>query len=77
MRIDLRQFRLLLIAVLPMALYACASNENGYLAEQYADQLGKTSCGKSCIRFKKFEDLNVDAVKQLLKECETAEMNFC
>ena len=27
MRIDLRQFRLLLIAVLPMALFACASND--------------------------------------------------
>jgi Domain of unknown function (DU1801) len=54
-----------------ISLYVCACNDKGYLAEQYAKQLGKVSCGKSCIRFKKFEDLNQDVLQAVLKEAET------
>jgi hypothetical protein len=53
-----------------IAIYICAVDEGGYLAEQHADQLGKCSCGKSCIRFKKFDDLDHKVLKMILKKAE-------
>lgn len=46
-----------------MALYCC-----DVLLEQYRPQLGKLSCGKGCIRFRKLEDLPMDVISSLLKE---------
>ena len=47
-----------------MALYVCESDiVKGHLA-----QLGKVSCGKGCIRFKRLADLNLGAVESILKE---------
>ena len=37
----------------------------GYLAEQNADRLGKVKVGKSCIRFKRVEDIDLDVVAEL------------
>jgi hypothetical protein len=51
-----------------LSVYSCASNDKGMLAEQYADKLGKVEVGKSCIRFKKWEDVNKPALRKLLKE---------
>ena len=48
-----------------VSLYICAADEDGYLAEQNADRLGKVSVGKSCIRFKRLEDLDLDVVAEL------------
>lgn len=53
-----------------ISIYACAGNEKGGLVEQHARQLGKASCGKSCIRFKKFSDLDHAVLKKVLKETE-------
>ncbi len=53
-----------------VSLYVCAIHpEHGdkYIAEVYEKDLGKVSVGKSCIRFKKLEDLNIDVVKEVLK----------
>ena len=41
-----------------LALYACAVVDGQYLAEKYQDQLGKVSCGKSCIRFTRFDNID-------------------
>lgn len=49
-----------------VSLYVCAVEGNEYLAGIYSDRLGKVSTGKSCIRFKKLEDLNLDVVKEVL-----------
>lgn len=49
-----------------ISLYVCCVVEGKYLAEGFKDRLGKVSVGKSCIRFKKVEDLNLDVVKDLL-----------
>lgn len=50
-----------------ISIYVCCIAENGqYLAEKYADKLGKVSVGKSCIRFKKKEDINLDILKEVL-----------
>jgi nucleoid DNA-binding protein len=54
-----------------ISLYVCAVADGKYLTEQYQDRLGKVSCGKSCIRMKKFTDLNQDTVKIMLEELET------
>jgi hypothetical protein len=51
-----------------VSLYVCATKDNRYLPEQYADSLGKVNVGKSCIRFKRIEDLNLDVLKKLLLE---------
>ncbi len=53
-----------------ISLYVCAIDIKGYIAEQYKDTLGKVSVGKSCIRFKKLEDLNLEAFKKVLKIAE-------
>lgn len=53
-----------------VSLYVCAIRNGRYLAEEYKDALGKVNTGRSCIRFKKLEDLNLDVLEQLLKEAE-------
>ncbi len=53
-----------------ISLYICATKDGKYLAEENKEKLGKVSVGKSCIRFKKIEDLNLDEIKRLLKEAE-------
>lgn len=53
-----------------MSLYICAADKNGYLAEQNAQRLGKVKVGKSCINFKKLEDLNLEAALALVKKAE-------
>ncbi len=50
-----------------MSLYVCALYEGKYLAEAFKDELGKVSVRKSCIRFKKLEDLNMATVKKIIK----------
>ncbi len=50
-----------------MSLYVCSILDGGYLAEKFQDRLGKVNVGKSCIRFKKLEDLNLEGVKEVLK----------
>jgi len=51
-----------------MSMYICAVEGGEYLAEKYMKELGKVSVGRSCIRFKKIEDLNLPALKKVLKE---------
>lgn len=53
-----------------ISLYICAIYENQYLVEQYKNDLGKVSIGKSCIRFKKLEDLNLNTLKKIIKFAE-------
>lgn len=47
-----------------MSLYVCESG----LVQSHLAILGKVSCGKGCIRFKRLTDLNLSAVESLLKE---------
>jgi uncharacterized protein YdhG (YjbR/CyaY superfamily) len=47
-----------------MALYVC----EGDIVKTYLAQLGKVSCGKGCIRFKRIEDLNLSVVEGILRE---------
>ncbi|MFZ2151565.1 MAG: DUF1801 domain-containing protein [Minisyncoccia bacterium] len=50
-----------------ISLYLCAVDKGEYLAEKNKDMLGKVSVGKSCIRFKKIEDLNLKTLEKVIK----------
>ena len=51
-----------------MAFYVCAVIDGQYVAEVNKNKLGKVNIGKSCIRFKKFDDLNLETIKEILKD---------
>lgn len=53
-----------------LSLYICSIIDGKYLAETYKKELGKVSVGKSCIRFKKIEDLNLTTLKKVLQKAE-------
>lgn len=53
-----------------MALYVCEADGKEYLAEKYKKDLPKANIGKSCIRFRKLEDLDMKVVAKMLKEAE-------
>src|SRR4051812_36466558 len=57
-----------------ISLYACAADEDGYVAERYKEQLPKANIGKSCVRFKKLSDLDEKVLVKLLKQ--TAKTGF-
>jgi len=46
-----------------MSLYVCESD----IVKAHQAQLGKVSCGKGCIRFKRIEDLNLRSVESILR----------
>ena len=53
-----------------VSLYVCAIDGKEYVAEKYKSKLGKVSVGKSCIRFKKIEDVNLDTLSEIIKFAE-------
>ena len=58
-----------------ISLYVCACDENeGYLAENNKERLGKVNVGKSCIRFKKLEHLDLEVALELVRKA--AESNL-
>lgn len=59
-----------------ISLYACATDERGYVAERYKAALPKASIGKSCIRIKKVDDLDPKVLVKLFKETEKKGFGF-
>ncbi len=55
-----------------MSLYFCSVVDGAYIAEKYKDKLGKVSVGKSCVRFKKLEDLDLEVVKEVIRLAATS-----
>lgn len=53
-----------------ISLYICAVEGNEYIAEKYKGELGKVNVGRSCIRFKKIEDLNLKVLEKVIKLAE-------
>ncbi len=51
-----------------ISLYVCAIDGKQYVAEKFKTQLGKVSVGKSCVRFKKIEDLNLATLKKVIQQ---------
>jgi hypothetical protein len=50
-----------------VSIYVCAVVDGKYVAETYAERLGKVSVGKSCIRFKKLEDVHLPTLKKVIQ----------
>jgi len=52
------------------SIYICSIDKvtNKYLIDINSKKIGKASCGKSCIRFKKLEDIDLDFVLSLIKK---------
>ena len=50
-----------------ISIYVCAVEKGEYIAEKHKAVLGKVSVGRSCIRFKKLADINLPALKKILK----------
>lgn len=53
-----------------ISVYACGVADGQYVAEKYKNELPKANIGKSCIRFKKMEDLDKGVFKKILLESE-------
>lgn len=53
-----------------ISLYTCAVDGKTYIAESYKKKLPKATIGKSCIRFKKLEDIDLDIIKEILIKSE-------
>lgn len=50
-----------------LSLYICCCDEHGYLIDQHKTKLGKVRTGRSCINFKRLEDLDLPAAMNLVK----------
>lgn len=51
-----------------VSLYISGHRDGQSIAEAAKAKLGKVSCGKACIRFKRLDDLNVPAALELVRE---------
>jgi hypothetical protein len=51
-----------------ISVYICASDGKEYVAEKYKEALPKANIGRSCIRFKKTEDIDLEILKKALIE---------
>lgn len=51
-----------------VSIYVCSIEGGKYIAEKYKKDLGKVSVGRSCIRFKKLEDINLPVLKKILQK---------
>jgi hypothetical protein len=51
-----------------ISVYICASDGKQYVAEKYKAKLPKASIGKSCIRFKKVEDIELPVLRKIILE---------
>jgi uncharacterized protein YdhG (YjbR/CyaY superfamily) len=51
-----------------ISFYVSCTDDRGYVAESYKDRLPKASIGKSCIRFKKLSDIDMDVMKEIIQK---------
>ena len=51
-----------------LSLYVCAVVDGEHLAESRAAQLGRVSCGRSCIRFTSLDRVDTVALDQLVRD---------
>lgn len=57
-----------------ISIYACGMSDGAYVAEKYKAELPKADVGKSCIRFKKLDDLDPVVLRKILLESEASPM---
>ena len=51
-----------------ISFYVCAIKNGKYVAESYKKALPKADIGKSCVRFKRLEDLDPKVLEKLIRE---------
>lgn len=51
-----------------ISVYVCASDNGTYVAERHRKLLPKANVGRSCIRFKKLADIDLDALGRVVRE---------
>jgi hypothetical protein len=51
-----------------VSIYVACVDEGGWLAEQAAASLGRASVGKSCIRYKRLEDIDLKGLGKLIQK---------
>ncbi|MBI4433477.1 DUF1801 domain-containing protein [Candidatus Uhrbacteria bacterium] len=49
-----------------ISLYVCAVTPQGYLAEEYRKRLPKANIGKSCVRFRNIEDVDLAVIGDMI-----------
>ncbi len=59
-----------------ISFYVCAAEGKEYIAEKYKNELPKASIGRSCIRFKKLEDVNENVLRKIIKEALSLGLTF-
>lgn len=59
-----------------ISLYVNCTEAGAYLAEKRKSHLGKVSVGRSCIRFKKIEDLDLAAAAELIREAAATKPEY-
>lgn len=55
-----------------ISVYVCAIEGDKYVAEKHAAKLGKVNVGKSCIRFSKLENVNLDELKKVINIAQSS-----
>lgn len=58
-----------------MSLYVNAVRDGQYLAQVYADRLGKVKVGSASVSFRKLEDLNLSVVAEMAEEAARHPLN--
>lgn len=53
-----------------ISIYVCSVQNGNYIPEEYKNKLPKASIGKSCIRFKSVEDIDLAIVAEIIKKAE-------
>lgn len=51
-----------------ISVYICAAVDGHYIAEQHKADFPKASIGRSCIRFKKISDVDLDILSKVVKD---------
>lgn len=51
-----------------ISVYVCAADGKEYIAEKYKSDFPKASIGRSCIRFKKIEDIDLNKLEKVINE---------
>jgi hypothetical protein len=55
-----------------ISFYGCLTDGKQYIAEKHKKDLPKANIGRSCIRFKKLEDVDLGVLARIVKENEAA-----
>ena len=51
-----------------ISLYVMGAKDDQYVAESYADRLPTANIGKSCVRFRRLDGVDLDVVAQLVRD---------